>query len=289
MVEWTKHAVLQLELLFEPSSQQVSLNFFVSQRIAAMSCVICLSKSAEIACIPCGHLCACSSCLPPAKRLPVKLCGRCPVCREVTTVGLRVFFSGAVINEPQVCPPELPVDQPVDQSPKPAIQRCGALLVSVNFIIITIIIEDPPPHPQTCLGVLRSLVICPKAICDHSRADEELWDTVLAAEDEWMRVFPDPKDLPVEDCIDLLAVTVSEQVSELKDSDYKAYAEGVMNAIEKNWRAKALRLHPDKIDGPFWNQHRKERLGHLFNYYNTAQEELMKAFAQYSRVYGRSL
>ena len=104
-----------------------------------------------------------------------------------------------------------------------------------------------------------------------------------------MRVFPDPKDLPVEDCIDLLAVTVSEQVSELKDCDYKAYAEGVMNAIEKNWRAKALRLHPDKIDGPFWNQHRKERLGHLFNYYNTAQEELMKAFAQYSRVYGRSL
>ena len=104
-----------------------------------------------------------------------------------------------------------------------------------------------------------------------------------------MRVFPDAKDLPVEDCIDLLAVTVSEQVSDLKDIDYKAYAEAVMSAIEKNWRAKALRLHPDKIDSPFWSTDRKERLGRLFNYYNTAQEEVMKAFAQYRRVYGRSL
>ena len=79
----------------------------------------------------------------------------------------------------------------------------------------------------------------------------------------------------------MLALTVDEEVLSLKDMDRKAYALGVMSAIEKDWRSKALRLHPDKIDGAFWSQDRKERLGRVFYYYSTAQEELMKAFAQY--------
>ena len=148
-----------------------------------MSCVICLSKSAETACFPCGHLCACATCLPPAKRLPEKLCGRCPVCREVATLGLRVFFSGAVVaNEPQA-PPELPVEQ----SPHPVVNRCGALLVSVNFI------EGPTATPRTH-GALRFHVVYLKAICDHSRVDEEIWHTVLAVEGEWMSETPNPKE-----------------------------------------------------------------------------------------------
>ena len=165
-------AVRQLELFSSRSRN----------RLAAMSCVICLSKSAEIACFPCGHLCACASCLPPAKRLPDKFSGQCPVCREVATLGLRVFFSGAVVaNEPQA-PPELPVEQ----SPHPVVNRCGALLVSINFI-------EGPTTPRTH-GALRFHVVYLKAICDHSRADEELWDTVLAVEDEWMSETPNPKE-----------------------------------------------------------------------------------------------
>ena len=53
-----------------------------------------------------------------------------------------------------------------------------------------------------------------------------------------------------------------------------------MNAIEKNWRGKALRLHPDKT-GKFWTPQLTERLRRLFDYYNATQEHLLKCWATY--------
>ena len=41
----------------------------------------------------------------------------------------------------------------------------------------------------------------------------------------------------MEDIIDLLDLTIDEDLFALRDSDCKAYSEGVMSAIEKNWRA----------------------------------------------------
>ena len=41
----------------------------------------------------------------------------------------------------------------------------------------------------------------------------------------------------MEDIVDLLDLTIDEDLFDLKDHDVKGYCEGVMSAIEKNWRA----------------------------------------------------
>ena len=95
----------------------------------------------------------------------------------------RLFFSGAMVANELQAPPELPVEQ----SPHPVVNRCGALLLSVNFI------EGPTATPRAH-GALRFHVVYLKAICDHSRVDEEIWHTVLAVEGEWMSETPNPQE-----------------------------------------------------------------------------------------------
>lgn len=41
----------------------------------------------------------------------------------------------------------------------------------------------------------------------------------------------------MEDIIDLLDLTIDDDLFAMRDHDVKGYSEGVMSAIEKNWRA----------------------------------------------------
>lgn len=48
-------------------------------------CTICLSSKAEVAFIPCGHMCVCSGCTPRAK-------GKCPVCRASFQSHVKIYL-----------------------------------------------------------------------------------------------------------------------------------------------------------------------------------------------------
>ena len=56
-----------------------------AKRAKAGDYVICMSKSAEVAFSPCGHLCVCSDCVPRAKK-------NCPICRKQFTSHQKIFF-----------------------------------------------------------------------------------------------------------------------------------------------------------------------------------------------------
>lgn len=47
------------------------------------SCVVCLEAHPVMACVPCGHVCACVKCAAPIKK--------CPICRADSTL-MRLFF-----------------------------------------------------------------------------------------------------------------------------------------------------------------------------------------------------
>jgi len=46
-------------------------------------CVICLEEGADHTCVPCGHVCLCSECLP--------LRGQCPICNAPVRDVIKVF------------------------------------------------------------------------------------------------------------------------------------------------------------------------------------------------------
>ena len=51
-------------------------------------CVVCTDEDASVACVPCGHVCACEACsggLAAHDR-------RCPVCRSNVERMMRVYF-----------------------------------------------------------------------------------------------------------------------------------------------------------------------------------------------------
>lgn len=50
----------------------------------AVECVICLESISEVALVPCGHKCLCSTCAKP-------FVGDCPVCRSAVTSRLKIF------------------------------------------------------------------------------------------------------------------------------------------------------------------------------------------------------
>ena len=60
-------------------------NVSPAKRAKAGECVICMSKSAEVAFSPCGHLCVCSGCVSRAKK-------HCPICRKQFTSHQKIFF-----------------------------------------------------------------------------------------------------------------------------------------------------------------------------------------------------
>ena len=55
-----------------------------AKRAKAADCAICMDKSAEIAFLPCGHMCVCSTC--------VLLATKCPMCRKKFTSTAKIFI-----------------------------------------------------------------------------------------------------------------------------------------------------------------------------------------------------
>ena len=81
----------------QPFPQLICIIFFSSLR--TMACNVCLVGFAEVAMVPCGHVCLCSLCRDAlCKDLIV-----CPVCSEVVANTLKVYFPMAtkVLPTPQ--------------------------------------------------------------------------------------------------------------------------------------------------------------------------------------------
>ena len=55
-----------------------------AKRAKVAECIICSDKSAEIAFLPCGHMCICSTCVP--------LASKCPICRGTFTSTVKIFI-----------------------------------------------------------------------------------------------------------------------------------------------------------------------------------------------------
>ena len=47
------------------------------------TCVVCMDAPANVAIIPCGHVCFCANCKPPED---------CPICREKSNDYLKLYF-----------------------------------------------------------------------------------------------------------------------------------------------------------------------------------------------------
>ena len=60
------------------------------EKKAPSLCVICFDKNANVAVIPCGHVCLCSKCRPMFEEQPAPR--RCPVCRTAGSLH-SLFFS----------------------------------------------------------------------------------------------------------------------------------------------------------------------------------------------------
>ena len=117
------------------------------------------------------------------------------------------------------------------------------------------------------------------ALTDKTHAELELTKEIEAVE-QWVSFAP-AKELHVEEAMELLGIEVSDDVQRLLDcGDNKAYAEGVIRVIERQWRAIALRMHPDKQCAS-WSSTERRRLRCVYDYYNEAQEMLRRAYAQY--------
>ena len=133
---------------------------------------------------------------------------RCPVCRLAVRQTLRIFFSGSMLQGPH----------PLKQKPPRA-----------------------AVEPHRTLATRGALL----ALTDKIHAEIELTKEIEAVE-QW-QIFAPAKELHMEEAIELLGIEVSDDVQHLIDcGDNKAYAEEVVRVIERQWRAIALRLHPDK-------------------------------------------
>ena len=117
------------------------------------------------------------------------------------------------------------------------------------------------------------------ALTDKTHAEIELTKEIKAVE-QW-RFFAPAKELHMEEAIELLGIEVSDDTQRLLDGyDFKAYGEEVIRVIERQWRAIALRLHPDKHSSS-WSCTERQRLRDVYDYYNEAQETLANAYAQH--------
>ena len=56
-------------------------------------CLLCFDRVAEVALVPCGHLCLCSQCCDP-QTLNEFLQRKCPVCRQLFREPLRIYQAG---------------------------------------------------------------------------------------------------------------------------------------------------------------------------------------------------
>ena len=52
-------------------------------------CIVCTAEDAAVACVPCGHMCACEAC---SKKLGAMADTRCPVCRSHVDRTVRVYL-----------------------------------------------------------------------------------------------------------------------------------------------------------------------------------------------------
>lgn len=57
-------------------------------------CVLCWDKKAEMALVPCGHVCLCTHCCDQTEILNAALNRQCPVCRSSFNQTLRVYHAG---------------------------------------------------------------------------------------------------------------------------------------------------------------------------------------------------
>ena len=70
-----------------------------------MACSVCLAGHAEVAMVPCGHICICGLCrkvLCWEHKGPTS--NPCPVCSQPVQTTLKVFFDGVPVEAPR--PPQ---------------------------------------------------------------------------------------------------------------------------------------------------------------------------------------
>ena len=67
------------------------------------------------------------------------------------------------------------------------------------------------PIPEPMLSISQ-------ALCDRSHADQEILAEIEHVEDNWMQQCPDPRELSVEELIDVLQISVTEDVYKQRET-----------------------------------------------------------------------
>lgn len=146
----------------------------------------------------------------------------CPICRKGVAQLLRVFFAGASMNnEPLAAPPPVEADRS-----RSVCRPVGALLVPVNFISDLRGPRGNVPIPEPRPGYPCHT----QALCDRSHADQEILAEIEHVENVWMEHCPDPGELSVEEAIDVMQISVTEDVynqRETVDGFIKIFGKGM--------------------------------------------------------------
>ena len=58
--------------------------------LTSATCMMCTENTANMACVPCGHMLACENCQIPSG-------SSCPVCRDIVTQSIRISRTGGSI------------------------------------------------------------------------------------------------------------------------------------------------------------------------------------------------
>ena len=113
---------------------------------------------------------------------------------------------------------------PVEEDRSRSVCRpVGALLVPVNFRSDLRGPRGNVPLPEPMLSISQ-------ALCDRSHADQEILAEIEHVENVWMQHCPDPGELSVEEAIDVLQISVTEDVynqRETVDGFIKIFGKGM--------------------------------------------------------------
>ena len=213
-----------------------------------MACSICLVGLAEVAMVPCGHVCVCGVCRDALCREQGAVAHLCPVCAQPVQTTLKVYFAG------------MPMEAPFSQQP------AAACVKEVQFA---------KPMPS---GIVLALT-------DAKCAEQSKMEEVQIIE-VWAAQWPDPQELPLADAMRLMELTVSQETHELLAAGRETdYAQAILSECRRLWRAMAFRLHPDKSTkaaAEFWSEtDRLERLQEAFKYCANLRDHVQKSFGAY--------
>ena len=102
----------------------------------------------------------------------------------------------------------------------------------------------------------------------------------LLREVEWLESWAQAgsaADIDLEQAMEVLDVSVTDDVANMRDEDEQAYVRMLLTEVSHAWRCFALRMHPDKVrarDSTFWTDERSQRLTSVFQYANEVHERL---------------